>query len=50
MRLPTSFLYIITVLIWGTSWFAMEFQLVIPFELAILYALRWRRRCSSAIA
>jgi drug/metabolite transporter (DMT)-like permease len=37
MRLPTSFLYVITVLIWGTSWFAMEFQLVIPFELAILY-------------
>jgi hypothetical protein len=37
MRLPTSFLYVITVLIWGTSWYAMEYQLVIPFELAILY-------------
>jgi drug/metabolite transporter (DMT)-like permease len=37
MRLPTSILYIVTVLIWGTSWYAMEYQIVIPFELAILY-------------
>jgi drug/metabolite transporter (DMT)-like permease len=37
MRGSTSFLYVITVLIWGTSWYAMEYQLVIPFELAILY-------------
>jgi drug/metabolite transporter (DMT)-like permease len=37
MRLPTSFLYVVTVLIWGTSWYAMEYQLVIPFELAIIY-------------
>jgi len=37
MRIPTSFLYVVTVLIWGTSWYAMEYQFVIPFELAILY-------------
>ena len=36
-RLPTSVLYIVTVLIWGTSWYAMELQLVLPGELAIAY-------------
>jgi len=35
--LPTSILYIVTVLIWGTSWYAMELQLVLPGELAIAY-------------
>jgi drug/metabolite transporter (DMT)-like permease len=35
--LPTSVLYIVTVLIWGTSWYAMELQLVLPGELAIAY-------------
>jgi drug/metabolite transporter (DMT)-like permease len=37
MRLPISILYVVTVLIWGTSWYAMEFQLIIPFELAVFY-------------
>ncbi len=35
--MPTSVLYIATVLIWGTSWYAMELQLVLPGELAIAY-------------
>jgi drug/metabolite transporter (DMT)-like permease len=35
--LPTSVLYLVTVLIWGTSWYAMELQLVLPGELAIAY-------------
>jgi len=35
--LPTAVLYIVTVLIWGTSWYAMELQLVLPGELAIAY-------------
>jgi drug/metabolite transporter (DMT)-like permease len=35
--LPTSVLYFVTVLIWGTSWYAMELQLVLPGELAIAY-------------
>lgn len=35
--MPTSILYIVTVLIWGTSWYAMELQLVLPGELAIAY-------------
>lgn len=35
--MPTSFLYAVTVLIWGTSWYAMELQLVLPGELAIAY-------------
>jgi drug/metabolite transporter (DMT)-like permease len=35
--LPIPLLYIATVLIWGTSWYAMELQLVLPGELAILY-------------
>jgi drug/metabolite transporter (DMT)-like permease len=35
--LPTSVLYIVTVVIWGTSWYAMELQLVLPGELAIAY-------------
>ena len=25
--MPTSVLYLVTVLIWGTSWYAMELQL-----------------------
>jgi len=33
--LPTPVLYLVTVLIWGTSWYAMELQLVLPGELAI---------------
>jgi drug/metabolite transporter (DMT)-like permease len=33
--LPTPILYLATVLIWGTSWYAMELQLVLPGELAI---------------
>jgi drug/metabolite transporter (DMT)-like permease len=33
--LPTPILYLVTVLIWGTSWYAMELQLVLPGELAI---------------
>jgi drug/metabolite transporter (DMT)-like permease len=33
--LPTAVLYVVTVLIWGTSWYAMELQLVLPGELAI---------------
>ncbi len=37
MRVPISILYLVTVLIWGTSWYAMEYQLVIPVELAIVY-------------
>jgi drug/metabolite transporter (DMT)-like permease len=37
MRGSNAFLYVLTVLIWGTSWYAMEFQLVMPVELAILY-------------
>jgi drug/metabolite transporter (DMT)-like permease len=32
--LPTAVLYLVTVLIWGTSWYAMELQLVLPGELA----------------
>jgi drug/metabolite transporter (DMT)-like permease len=35
--LPTPVLYLVTVLIWGTSWYAMELQLVLPGELAIAY-------------
>jgi drug/metabolite transporter (DMT)-like permease len=35
--MPIPFLYTITVLIWGTSWYAMELQLTLPFELAITY-------------
>lgn len=35
--MPTSILYAITVLIWGTSWYAMELQLVLPGEVAITY-------------
>jgi drug/metabolite transporter (DMT)-like permease len=35
--MPIPFLYAITVLIWGTSWYAMELQLTLPFELAIAY-------------
>jgi len=35
--LPTAVLYLATVLIWGTSWYAMELQLVLPGELAIAY-------------
>jgi drug/metabolite transporter (DMT)-like permease len=35
--MPIPFLYAITVLIWGTSWYAMELQLTLPFELAITY-------------
>lgn len=35
--MPTSFLYAVTVLIWGTSWYAMELQLVLPAELALVY-------------
>jgi drug/metabolite transporter (DMT)-like permease len=34
---PTPILYLVTVLIWGTSWYAMELQLVLPGELAIVY-------------
>jgi drug/metabolite transporter (DMT)-like permease len=34
---PTPVLYLVTVLIWGTSWYAMELQLVLPGELAIAY-------------
>jgi drug/metabolite transporter (DMT)-like permease len=34
---PTSVLYLVTILIWGTSWYAMELQLVLPGELAIAY-------------
>ena len=37
MRLPTAILYVVTVLIWGTSWYAMKLQIVLPFELAIAY-------------
>ena len=33
--MPTPVLYLVTVLIWGTSWYAMELQLVLPGELAI---------------
>ena len=33
--MPTPILYLVTVLIWGTSWYAMELQLVLPGELAI---------------
>ncbi len=33
--MPTAVLYLVTVLIWGTSWYAMELQLVLPGELAI---------------
>jgi drug/metabolite transporter (DMT)-like permease len=33
--LPTGVLYLVTVLIWGTSWYAMKLQLVLPGELAI---------------
>jgi drug/metabolite transporter (DMT)-like permease len=33
--LSTPVLYLVTVLIWGTSWYAMELQLVLPGELAI---------------
>ena len=35
--MPTPVLYLVTVLIWGTSWYAMELQLVLPGELAIAY-------------
>lgn len=35
--MPTSLLYAITVAIWGTSWYAMELQLVLPFDQAIAY-------------
>jgi drug/metabolite transporter (DMT)-like permease len=35
--LPTALLYAITVVIWGTSWYAMELQLVLPFDQAIAY-------------
>ncbi len=35
--MPTPILYLATVLIWGTSWYAMELQLVLPGELAIAY-------------
>ncbi|HUL08810.1 MAG TPA: DMT family transporter [Candidatus Acidoferrum sp.] len=35
--MPTSLLYLVTILIWGTSWYAMELQLVLPGELAIAY-------------
>ena len=35
--MPTSVLYLVTVLIWGASWYAMELQLVLPGELAIAY-------------
>jgi drug/metabolite transporter (DMT)-like permease len=35
--LPSPVLYLVTVLIWGTSWYAMELQLVLPGELAIAY-------------
>jgi drug/metabolite transporter (DMT)-like permease len=37
MRVPISILYVVTVLTWGTSWYAMEYQLIIPFELAVFY-------------
>jgi drug/metabolite transporter (DMT)-like permease len=37
ISLPTSVLYVVTVLIWGASWYAMELQLVLPGELAIAY-------------
>jgi drug/metabolite transporter (DMT)-like permease len=36
-RVPTPILYLVTVLIWGTSWYAMELQLVLPGELSIVY-------------
>jgi drug/metabolite transporter (DMT)-like permease len=36
-QLPTPILYLVTVLIWGTSWYAMTLQLVLPGELAIAY-------------
>lgn len=35
--MPTSLLYALTVLIWGSSWYAMEMQLVLPGDLAVTY-------------
>ncbi|HEY8014865.1 MAG TPA: DMT family transporter [Dongiaceae bacterium] len=36
--MPTSLLYVLTVLIWGTSWFAITLQTgVVPVELSIAY-------------
>ncbi len=36
--MPTPALYLITVLIWGTSWYAMELQLgVVALELSVVY-------------
>ena len=35
--LPIPLLYAATVLVWGLSWYAMEMQLVLPGELAIVY-------------
>ena len=36
--MPTSLLYLLTVLIWGTSWFAITLQTgVVPVELSIAY-------------
>ncbi|MEX2296566.1 MAG: DMT family transporter, partial [Dongiaceae bacterium] len=36
--MPTSFLYVVTVLIWGCSWYPMLFQLgVVPVEQSIAY-------------
>src|SRR5262245_24909270 len=35
--LPVPLLYAATVIVWGLSWYAMEMQLVLPGELAIVY-------------
>ena len=35
--MPAYLLYAITVAIWGSSWYAMELQLVLPFEQAVAY-------------
>ena len=35
--MPVPLLYAATVLVWGLSWYAMEMQLVLPGELAIVY-------------
>ena len=44
--MPTSFLYVVTVAIWGTSWFAMRFQLG---QVPELQSIAYRFLLASAI-
>ena len=44
--MPTSLLYFLTALIWGTSWSAITLQTgVVPVELSIAIASCSPRRC-----